>query len=511
MKKYIPIAILSVIISQTITAQVKEPTLQLYKNGEIIQSFKVNDIDSLKIEEVQYPSVVDGICVDQEVDLGLSAMWCGYNFGATSPEQAGGYYACGESITKDSYYESNYSVVFPSGVEYFSGSDYDVVSKSWGDDWHIPTNAELEELLKCKKEIVTYNGVTGVKYTGPNGNSIFLPFVGYKKGTSVHGSKISGYYMSGTLGANGMKFLHVSTTGIDSHDIYSWCGLPIRPVKSAIKVDPNMPMPYTFTAQLGFSSLEKDEMVFVEGGTFTMGATSEQGSDAYSDEKPTHQVTVSDFYIGKYEVTQQLWEFVMKYSGKCADGSTMSAYSSDVWLGSNPSSSYGKGNYYPAYYVSYNDIVDVFIPRLNKITGKTFRLPTEAEWEYAARGGNKSKGYKYSGSNTIGDVAWYTVNSYDVGSSDSNYGTHTVGTKAPNELGLYDMSGNVWEWCSDWYDSSYYSTSPSVNPTGPSSGSSRVFRGGGWSYSANYCRVSFRHDYAPGSRYNFLGFRLVLP
>ncbi|MBR3831523.1 MAG: formylglycine-generating enzyme family protein [Muribaculaceae bacterium] len=250
-----------------------------------------------------------------------------------------------------------------------------------------------------------------------------------------------------------------------------------------------------------FSNLEKDEMVYVKGGTFTMGATSEQGtSEPYDDEYPTHQVTLSDFYIGKYEVTQQLWEYVMKYSGTAADGTTMSAYASDVWLGSNPSSSYGVGDYYPAYYVSWEDIVNIFIPRLNKITGKTFRLPTEAEWEYAARGGNKSKGYKYSGSNTIGDVAWYT--------SNSSSKTHQVGTKAPNELGLYDMSGNVYEWCSDRYGS--YTSSSQTNPTGPSSGSYRVLRGGSWNGNAQYCRVSYRHFSSPDGRYYGGGFRLVL-
>ncbi|MBR3831024.1 MAG: formylglycine-generating enzyme family protein [Muribaculaceae bacterium] len=259
-----------------------------------------------------------------------------------------------------------------------------------------------------------------------------------------------------------------------------------------------------------FSNLEKDEMIYVKGGTFTMGATEEQGtSDPWDDEYPTHQVTLSDFYIGKYEVTQQLWEYVMKYSGTCADGSTMSAYASDVWLDSNPSSSYGVGDYYPAYYVSWEDIVNIFIPRLNKITGKKFRLPTEAEWEYAARGGNKSKGYKYSGSNTIGEVAWYLNNAYEVGSSSPDYGTHQVGTKAPNELGLYDMSGNVYEWCSDWFGS--YSSSAQSNPTGPSSGSSRVLRGGGWPGSARHCRVSVRYFYDPAYRGSHRGFRLVMP
>lgn len=259
--------------------------------------------------------------------------------------------------------------------------------------------------------------------------------------------------------------------------------------------------------------LEKlvDDMVKVEGGTFMMGATSEQGSEARDDEKPAHQVTLSYYYIGKYEVTQQLWEYVMKYSGTCADGTTMSAYASGVWLGSYPpSSSFGVGDYYPAYNVSWEDIVNIFIPRLNKITGRTFRLPTEAEWEYAARGGNKSKGYKYSGSNTIGDVAWYYKNSPTI---------HEVGTKTPNELGLYDMTGNVWEWCSDWYGSSYYSLSPSTNPIGPASGSYRVARGGGWNSYAQGCRVSNRYyyyygysrDYCdPDDRHGNLGFRLVM-
>ena len=226
-----------------------------------------------------------------------------------------------------------------------------------------------------------------------------------------------------------------------------------------------------------------DDMVKVEGGSFTMGATAEQGDDADSDESPTHRVTLDSYYIGKYEVTQEQWKAVM---------------------GSNPSDF--SGNNKPVETVSWNDC-QKFIKKLNQLTGLKFRLATEAEWEYAARGGNKSKGYKYSGSNSLGDVAWYKVNSYDLGSSSPDYGTHQVGTKSPNELGIYDMSGNVLEWCSDMYG--YYSSSPSTNPTGPTSGFGRVLRGGSWNYYAQFCRVAFRFDNTPDYRSSRNGFRLV--
>ena len=218
------------------------------------------------------------------------------------------------------------------------------------------------------------------------------------------------------------------------------------------------------------------DMVSVAGGTFTMGATSEQGSDADSDAKPTHNVTLSDFMIGKTEVTQELWQAVM---------------------GSNPSDF--KGNNLPVENVSWNDCQE-FIKKLNSLTGLQFRLPTEAEWEYAARGGNKSKGYKYSGSNDIGSVAWYWYN--------SSPKTHAVATKSPNELGLYDMSGNVDEWCSDWYGD--YSSGSQTNPKGPSSGSERVVRGGSWFSSGWTCRVSNRLSNTPDERNNYLGLRLAL-
>ena len=169
-------------------------------------------------------------------------------------------------------------------------------------------------------------------------------------------------------------------------------------------------------------------------------------------------------------------------------------------MGSNPSYFSGYPQR-PVEQVSWNDCQE-FITKLNQLTGKNFRLPTEAEWEYAARGGNKSQGYKYSGSDNIDDVAWYK--------SNSSSRTHDVKTKAPNELGIYDMSGNVHEWCQDWYNSSYYSSSPQDNPTGPTSGAIRVYRGGSFIINARSCRVSLRGNDDPGDRYYGRGLRLCL-
>ena len=219
------------------------------------------------------------------------------------------------------------------------------------------------------------------------------------------------------------------------------------------------------------------KMVRVVGGTFQIGATSEQGSDADSDEKPVHSVTLPDYYIGQTEVTQELWEAVM---------------------GSNPSYFTGD-NRRPVEKVSWDDCQE-FIEKLNRLTGKNFRLPTEAEWEYAARGGNKSRGYKYSGSDNPDIVAWY---------SDISRGkTHPVAQKQANELGLYDMSGNVWEWCKDWYGG--YSSNSQNNPIGASTGSYRVVRGGSWFNIARHVRVSNRGNCTPGHRDDDGGLRLAL-
>jgi len=234
--------------------------------------------------------------------------------------------------------------------------------------------------------------------------------------------------------------------------------------------------------RLSASPVPKD-MVLVEGGTFQMGSKSGE-----SDEKPMHSVRVSSFYIGKYEVTQKEWMDVM---------------------GSNPSR--WKGDKLPVENVSWYDAVDYCNKRSVKEgltpcysgsgasiscnwSANGYRLPTEAEWEYAARGGSQSKGYTYVGSNDLGSVGWYDGN--------SGAKTHPVGGKAANELGLHDMSGNVWEWCWDWYDSGYYGKSPGFDPRGAVSGSSRVLRGGSWSPNANVCRVAYRSGNNPDDGLN---------
>lgn len=220
-------------------------------------------------------------------------------------------------------------------------------------------------------------------------------------------------------------------------------------------------------------------MVQVTGGAFTMGCTSEQGSDCYRDENPSHRVILSTFSISKYEVTQAQWRKVM---------------------GSDPPELAFPGcDECPVESVSWNEVQE-FLRKLNAQTGKNYRLPTEAEWEFAARGGTLSQGYKYAGSNNLSEVAWYTDNATSK--------THPVGQKQPNELGLYDMSGNVYEWCQDWKGD--YSSSTQTNPTGAGSGSNRVYRGGGWYAGAGNCRVSYRYGYSPSYRSFNLGFRLAL-
>lgn len=229
----------------------------------------------------------------------------------------------------------------------------------------------------------------------------------------------------------------------------------------------------------GFKEME---VVYVTGGEFEMGATEEQGDDADEErEKPVRTVRLDSYYIGKYEVTQAQWQAVM---GKDRHGSDYR---------------YGKGDDYPTYGLYWEEVQE-FCKLLSEATGKKYVLPTEAQWEYAARGGNKSQHYKYAGSDDLDEVAWYGGGEFAT--------AHPVGEKKANELGIYDMSGNVEEWCSDWYGK--YDENDTENPQGPAEGyaSQRVYRGGCWWSSAGECRVSSRAGY-PGSTTGPTGFRVV--
>jgi len=220
----------------------------------------------------------------------------------------------------------------------------------------------------------------------------------------------------------------------------------------------------------------ESEMLMVNGGTFTMGISDNENPVHTVFERPTHQVTLTSFKIAKYPVTQKQWSAIME---------------------ENPS--HFKDDNLPVENVSWYD-AQTFISRLNEATGKSYRLPTEAEWEYAARGGNKSKGYKYSGSDNLDLVGWYTFNSKNI--------SHPAGNISPNELGIYDMSGNIWEWCQDW--AAEYSNKEQTNPQGPETGTCRIARGG--SYRSDYllCRVSFRNSINPNEHNSETGFRIVL-
>ena len=218
-------------------------------------------------------------------------------------------------------------------------------------------------------------------------------------------------------------------------------------------------------------------MLFVEGGTFMMGCTPEQWPGVFRNEGPVHEVTLWSYYIAQTEVTQELWEAVMGY---------------------NPSKFVGDLQR-PVETVSMFDCA-LFVDKLSELTGKTFRLPTEAEWEYAARGGNRSLTYRLSGSNTIDDVAWYEENGEGM--------THPVASKQANELGIYDMSGNVNEWCQDWY--AIYPEGPVTNPIGPESGYENVYRGGCWAFPECRCRNAFRDEAEPNTANKYLGLRIAM-
>lgn len=225
-------------------------------------------------------------------------------------------------------------------------------------------------------------------------------------------------------------------------------------------------------------------MVYVQGGEFMMGTAEELGEEIFvEDEMPIHKVKLSSYYIGKYEVTQAQYRAVM---------------------GENPSFYRGDSLRLPVEMISWAKAKE-FCEKLSAKTGKKYMLPTEAQWEFAAKGGVKSKGYKYSGSDDLDAVAWHRGNSGD----GTNNKTFPVGSKAPNELGIYDMCGNVWEWCSDWYKGDYYQEAPNENPAGPDSGENRSNRGGGVITIDYNCRVANRDANAPDFIAMYLGFRVV--
>ena len=265
------------------------------------------------------------------------------------------------------------------------------------------------------------------------------------------------------------------------------------------------------------------KMIRVEGGSFMMGSP-DNDSVAEDDEKPQHRVTLSDYYIGETPVTVAQFRAFINETGYRTDADINGG--STIWNGSEWKKQNGVNwsfgvdgrkrsvseDDHPVVHVSWNDAV-AYCEWLKKKTGKQFALPTEAQWEFAARGGKKSNGFEYAGSNNIDEVAWYNKNAYYCGSSSGNYshpdyGTHPVKSKKKNELGLYDMSGNVWEWCQDWYGD--YKRGSQTNPTGSSSGSYRVGRGGGWYGGSKFCRLSYRSGSTPDGRGRNLGFRLAL-
>lgn len=441
------------------------------------------------------PFVYLGFCPDAnhphqiEMTDGLYYACC--NVGALSPLEYGNYYAWGETYPKASYDWSNYKWCEGTSTtltKYCYEEAYGIVDNktqldleddaahvNWGGSWRMPTHDEQKQLAdNCSWTETSICGIEGYKVTGQNSNSIFLPHAGRYDGTDFSGG--SGHYWSSSLNEwyhpTSAYELIRTVAGTSFGRSY---GISIRPVTTGGNGHIR-----TFIVKGNGKSIMLN-MRLVEAGTFQMGSSDSKKSS------PVHNVTLThDYYIGETEVTQGLWNAVMEQ--------IPSSSSDHSWNVEN-----GLGDNFPAYYISYEDCLE-FIAKLNRLTGLEFRLPTEAEWEYAARGGNLSKGYIYAGSNTCDDVAWTSDN--------SNLSSHEVRTKAANELGLYDMSGNVYEWCVDWYDS--YTSSEQADPVGPSTGTQRVYRGGGYGHPWEDCKITKRLSSAPTSRAYSIGFRLAM-
>ena len=419
------------------------------------------------------------------VDLGLSVMWATCNIGATATEQHGDYYAWGEIEPKNNYNWKTYKWCNNSDTaltKYCVNSKYGIVddkvlldheddaaSVLWGASWHMPTDEEWTELrTECTWYWICKNDVNGYKVVGKNGNSIFLPISGYRLDKEYYDNETSGCYWSKSLHADFSRHTHCvifDAAKIDKYYNGRCCGQVIRPV-----CPPPAPCKTIEVNGVSFN------MMCVEGGTFMMGATDDD-TDAEGNERPQHPVTLSDFMIGQTEVTQELWQAVM---------------------GSNPSTF--KGDNLPVESVTWGDC-QIFVAKLSQMTGLNFRLPTEAEWEYAAKGGQKSRGYKYAGSDNLDEVAWME--------SNSGNKTHNIGTKLPNELGIYDMTGNVWEWCAD--EHARYTEEPQINPFLTEESHIKNLRGGSWHNDKPTVvnRISNRSGWNSTQQSNFVGLRLV--
>ena len=427
------------------------------------------------------------------VDLGLSVKWATFNVGATSPNEIGNFYAWGEIEPKDTYTVKNYkwwnesskeitkyctidSLAYgdvADGLTELQPQD-DIAHVLKGKQWRMPNLDECKELGNgCTWTVSTRQGQIGFEGTSKiNGNTIFLPVVGFRAGADLVHETLGGYWSS-TLNIEKQScamglYLNLETPSVGIYYNSSrQNGFLIRPVYDEVP-DPCLVVKVNDTISIN--------LMCVEGGTFMMGS---DAPDAQADEQPVHEVTLSDYYIGQTEVTQHLWKKVMGDEN-------------------NPSAV--KGNNLPVTNITWDE-TQQFVERLSELTGLRFRLPTEAEWEYAARGGQRSKGYTYAGSNDIDQVGWYNGNS-------SNK-THIVGQKQPNELGIYDMTGNVWEYCYDWHTP--YAAQAQTNPTGAATGDKHVLRGGCYHYDPKNCTNTNRHSYyTPDKGGASTGLRIVL-
>lgn len=444
-----------------------------------------------KAQVIQQRASKSKIVKPNAIDLGLPSgtLWADRNVGASSPNDFGGLYRYGAPKTKMD--GSNFEI---SSLNNIVGTSDDVAMTVLGSEWRTPSSSQAEELIKyCKITREVYNGVQVAKFVGPNGNSIILPLAGvmYNYGRSQAGD--FGDYMLGEKS----RFLNVYIGG--SVEVTNYGAGSSGESVRAVLYDPNN---NRRIEEIKRKQVEEEQaakqkkyaedvikkllqkMVLVESGTYEMGCRKGEADAVgalpkmekrfYKDALPSHMVVLSPFYISSTQVTQQEWNLLME---------------------DNPSVK--KEPSRPVNCITWNEAME-FVRRLNSLTGMNFRLPTEAEWEFAARGGTKSRGYIYSGSYNLSSVS-YRASGY----GDSNLFCK-VGSFHPNELGLYDMTGNGLEWCNDWYGS--YSSNKQSNPMGPTEGVDKVCRG--ISAASVDDRIFSRHHMTPDSRY-YVTFRLA--